>query len=62
MCLLLIAEHSTFWCIAIFYRDEELNSQETTQEEDPKIKDSLENTAKDVSVCFQWSGCQIVEL
>lgn len=39
---LLMAEHSTFWCIAIFHRDEELNSQKTIQEEDPKNKSSLE--------------------
>jgi len=37
-----MAEHSTLWCIAIFYRDEVLDYQETNQEEDPKSKDSLE--------------------
>jgi len=29
------AEHGTFWGIAILYWNEELNSQESTQEEEP---------------------------
>lgn len=37
-----MAAHSTFWCIAIFYRVETLDSQEATKEEDPKTKDSLD--------------------
>jgi hypothetical protein len=36
------AEHSTLWCIAFLHRDEELNSEETTEEEDSQNKDSLD--------------------
>lgn len=53
-----MAEYSTFWCIAILYRDEELNSQETTKEEDPKSQDSLENREKKM---YEFV-CQTVEL
>jgi len=42
MCSLWMAEHSTLWCIAIFYRDEVLDYQKANEEEDPKSKDSLE--------------------
>lgn len=44
-----MAEHSTFWCIAILHRDEELNSQKTIQEEDNKNKNDLEITNVSVS-------------
>lgn len=47
-----MSEHSSFWSIAILYRDEEHNSQETTKEEDPKNKDSLGNRPKDVMHLF----------
>lgn len=40
--LLYIAEHSTLWCIAVLYRDEEHNSEEATEEEGAKDKDNLE--------------------
>lgn len=53
-----MAEYSTFWCIAILYRDQELNSQETTKEEDPKSQDSLENREKKM---YEFV-CQTVEL
>ena len=56
-----MAEHSTFWCIAVLCRDEELNSQETTQEEDLKGKDILEFRGKKC-ICFQRAGCQIADL
>jgi len=56
----LVAERSTFWCIAIFHRDEELNSQKTVEEEDPKSKSSLE--IRKICVCLLRTGCQIVVL
>jgi len=49
-----MAEHSTLWCIAIFYRDEVLDYQETNQEEDPKSKDSLEIRKKMYLFPVKW--------
>lgn len=36
-----LAEHCTFWCIAFLHRNEELNSEEATQEEVSKSKNRL---------------------
>lgn len=41
------AEHSTLWCIAFLHRDEELNSEEATEEEDSQNKDSLDILKKE---------------
>lgn len=49
---LLVAERGTFWRIAIFYRDEELNSPETVQEEDdPKTKTKNKSSLEIREIC-----------
>ena len=61
-----MAEHSTLWCIAIFYRDEVLDYQKTNQEEDPKSKDNLEIRKHCVSVfsekVIKFLCCCVMEL